>query len=613
MRVKGNEKRAFDTKKIHGYSRVPDLFRDDKKDLWLLNIGFGCEFFIKDTILLFKRKNGFFDENAITMVQDKNNFYWVLIEKRGVFKFSFDQNRNFKILDSLTVNDGLPIEKLASMIISNNVLYLGSSAGFIACDINQINKGKKAIRYFVKEDGLLDLNCAPIMADNSGKIWVATGSGISIFDPSQSKINTTHTKTYISDLKLFFESPDWAIYSKGFDKNNLPLDLTLPYQKNHLTFSFIGINFVAPTKVLYQYKLEGLDNNWSPPTNKTEADYSSIPHGTYTFMVKSCNNDGLWNTNPQTYVFTITPPFWNTMWFYALCFITALLLVFFFIKSREKKLQKEKLVLENKVDQRTSELKEAFSQIEEKNKEITDSINYASKIQAALLPSHTDIELLTKDFFILFKPKDIVSGDFYWSEQKENKFYFAVCDSTGHGVPGAFMSLLNLNFINEAVNVKGIFKPNEIFNYVRGELVSSISKEGQSDGFDGTLVCFDKANKKLTYAAANTKPILIRDQTITVLAADKMPVGKGEKNDSFALYEINYEVGDIIYLFTDGYADQFGGPKGKKFKHKALEELLVSIHALDMKEQSKILNQKFEDWRGRLGQVDDVSVVGIRL
>jgi ligand-binding sensor domain-containing protein/serine phosphatase RsbU (regulator of sigma subunit) len=613
MRVKGNEKKVFDTKKIHGYSRVPDIFRDTKQNLWLLNIGSGCEIFDKDTILLFRSKNGFFNEPAIAMAQDKSNFYWVLLEKRGVFKFSLEANYKFKILDSITANDGVPVEQLNSLIISNNKLYIGSSSGLLTCNIDQISSGKKMIRHFNKEDGLLDLNCAPFLVDKNGKIWLATSKGISIFDPSQSKINTTPTKTYISNIKLFFENPDWSPYSKGFDANNLPLDLNLPYQKNHLTFSFIGINFVAPAKVLYQYKLEGLDEDWCPPTNKIEADYSSIPPGTYTFMVKSCNNDGLWNTNPQTFTFTITPPFWNTLWFYALCFIAVLLLVFFFIKSREKKLQKEKLILENKVDQRTSELKEAFSQIEEKNKEITDSINYASKIQAALLPSVNDIELLTNDFFIFFKPKDIVSGDFYWSEQKENKFYFAVCDSTGHGVPGAFMSLLNLNFINEAVNVKGIFDPNQIFNYVRNELVSGISKEGQSDGFDGTLVCFDKAAKKFSYVAANTKPILIRNKTLTVLAADKMPVGKGEKNDSFTLHELNYQAGDTLYLFTDGYADQFGGPKGKKFKHKALEELLISINDLDLKQQSEILNQKFEDWRGRLGQVDDVSVVGIRL
>ena len=229
------------------------------------------------------------------------------------------------------------------------------------------------------------------------------------------------------------------------------------------------------------------------------------------------------------------------------------------------------------------------------------------------MPSQEDIKYLAKDYFILFKPKDIVSGDFYWAEQKGDNFYLAVCDSTGHGVPGAFMSLLNLNFINEAVNEKNIHKPNEIFNYVRNELVSVISKEGQSDGFDGTIVCFDKTKNKFIYSAANTKPILISDHTIKILPADKMPVGKGEKDESFTLREVDYKTGDTLYLFTDGYADQFGGSNGKKMKFKKLEEIISSICDQPMAEQSKILEQRFTEWKGSLEQVDDVCLIGIRL
>ncbi len=603
----------FDTKTIYGFSRVAKLYRDKNQNLWMINHLRGLSVFCNNQIQHFNKKNGFYDDGATAIVQDTEGFYWVAVNKKGVFKFDFLPDNKLKLLDSLTINDNPALEDINSLIIHDKNLYMGCATSMLSCEMKSFGSAIKIIRVYGKEHGLVGANCKLNLVDKQGKIWVTTDKGLYCFDPALSKLNITPTKTHILDIKLFYETPDWSLYSKGIAENNLPSDLVLPYKKNHLTFSFVGINFIASTKVLYQYKLEGLDKDWSPPTDKTEADYSSIPPGTYTFMVKSCNNDGLWNDASQNFVFTIKPPFWNTLWFYSLCIIVVVILVFFFIKSREKKLKKEKVILENKVTQRTSELKEAFLQIEEKNKEITDSINYASKIQVALLPAHTDIQQLTEEFFILFKPKDIVSGDFYWSDKKGELFYLAVCDSTGHGVPGAFMSLLNLNFINEAVNEKNIVKPNEIFNYVRQELVTHISKEGQSDGFDGTLMCFDKAKKTFSYAAANTKPILVRKGEVILLASDKMPVGKGEKNNSFALNEMHYQTDDILYLFSDGYPDQFGGPNGKKLKYKKFEEMILMTHTLPMNQQAAILEKKFNEWKGDLGQVDDVCVIGIKL
>ncbi len=251
--------------------------------------------------------------------------------------------------------------------------------------------------------------------------------------------------------------------------------------------------------------------------------------------------------------------------------------------------------------------------IEEKQKEILDSINYAKRIQYALLANKDLVNSYMPNNFILFKPKDIVSGDFYWATEHNNKFYLAVCDCTGHGVPGAFMSLLNIGFLSEAIKENSIDKPNEIFNYVRNRLLNSISKDGQQDGMDGILICLDKATKQLTYAAANNEPILISNTHIKELAKDKMPVGKGEKQDSFNLYTIDGKVGDTIYLYTDGFADQFGGPKGKKFKYKPLNELLLSNVNESMERQQELLDTTIEAWRGTLEQVDDVLVIGIKL
>lgn len=267
----------------------------------------------------------------------------------------------------------------------------------------------------------------------------------------------------------------------------------------------------------------------------------------------------------------------------------------------------------SELDLKNQKIELAYTIIEQKQKEIVDSINYARRIQYTLLAHNDFLHANLEDYFILYKPKDIVSGDFYWATKQGNKFFLAVCDSTGHGVPGSFMSLLNIGFFSEAINEKGIYAPNEVLEYVRTRLVETISKEGQKDGFDGILVCFDKDTNTITYSAANNTPILIENSILQVLPKDRMPVGIGEKNTPFQLFTIQAVKGSILYLFTDGYADQFGGEKGKKFMFKRLESILFENHSLPLDEQQQILEQHFEDWRGQLEQVDDVCVFGLRV
>ena len=260
--------------------------------------------------------------------------------------------------------------------------------------------------------------------------------------------------------------------------------------------------------------------------------------------------------------------------------------------------------------------------VEESRKEIVDSINYAKRIQYALLANDELLDKHLQDRFIYFQPKDIVSGDFYWATEHNGKFYFAVCDCTGHGVPGAFMSLLNIGFMSEAIKEKNIIEPCEIFDYVRTRLIESISKDNQQDGMDGILICFDialnsKRIRKLSYAAANNAPVLCRKTNgifdLIELSKDKMPVGKGEKTQNFIAYSVDLNEDDILYLYTDGYADQFGGEKGKKFKYKPLNDLLLRNSSLSLNEQSETLMKHFIEWKGSLEQVDDVCVIGIKI
>lgn len=261
----------------------------------------------------------------------------------------------------------------------------------------------------------------------------------------------------------------------------------------------------------------------------------------------------------------------------------------------------------------------AYQELTEKNKDITDSIKYAQKIQQAVLPSHkfiSDELAKTKtDYFILFKPKDIVSGDFYWFYKNETSLFYVTADSTGHGVPGGFMSMLGINLLNEIVIERGITSPGEILNKLREEIMRSLkTDDGYSkDGMDAVVCKINFDTKMLEYSAANNPLYIISNNELIVLPAQKMPVGYSDILYPFTTNQFELNTDDCIYTITDGYADQFGGQKGKKFKYKQLKELLLLIHNESMNSQLSKLTDTFDNWRGDLEQVDDVCIIGVRV
>ena len=276
-------------------------------------------------------------------------------------------------------------------------------------------------------------------------------------------------------------------------------------------------------------------------------------------------------------------------------------LLFFVIKGYLEKNKANTLITQQKL------------LVEQKQREILDSINYAKKIQNTLLANDEFLKSNLKDYFTFYQSKDIVSGDFFWATKKDHLFYLAVCDSTGHGVPGAFMSLLNSGYLSEAINEKNIQEPHKIFDYVRQKLINSVSKDGQKDGFDGILICVNQKTTGTNYAAANNKPIIVSKGLQIELPSDRMPVGAGERKEPFNLYTIEKSDDTVLYLYTDGYADQFGGPKGKKFKYKQLNDILLANHKKPLNDQKLILKSTFDSWKGELEQIDDVCVLGIKI
>ncbi|MBI3511047.1 MAG: SpoIIE family protein phosphatase [Bacteroidetes bacterium] len=506
---------------------------------------------------------------------------------------------------TVTENDGLPNNVINGIAEGDHgEIWMSTNRGICCFDPAQ-----RSVRTFSTDDGLQgnEFNQNAVFKSGDGRIWFGGVNGMNIFYPKDILPNQTPAPAFITGF---------SVLNKKYPLTQDILftsDISLTYLDYFFSFDFAGLEFTNPKKNQFKYMMEGFDADWVDAGTRRFVTYTNLDPGEYTFRVRASNNDGYWGGKEAVIHITISPPFWRTKWFYTLCILSLILGVWLFIRRRERILRKEKEVLEEKVSERTFELQEEKEKVTAAHKDIRDSINYAQRIQYALLAHEELLKNNLAESFILFKPKDIVSGDFYWATLQGEKFYLAICDSTGHGVPGAFMSLLNISYLNEAIIEKKMNEPGKIFDHVRSRLIENISQDGGKDGMDAVLLCIDRKNNSITYAAAHNAPVIVRGQEIIVCETDKMPVGKGEKEIPFATRKLELQKGDALYLYTDGFADQFGGPLGKKFKEANLKKLLQHISSLPVAEQKQKMEEEFENWKKDLEQVDDVLVAGIRV
>ncbi len=616
---------------------VYSIFRDANNDLWLCTDK-GAVRYDHTSLKLFSKNDGFTGKRVQSVTSDANGTLWFGTDE-GVFSF---KNGKFIHLDD---SHGLSSNKVYILSAKGNELWIGTNKGLDRMDASAFEKDLSVnIRHYGKEEGFMGVECNAnaLATDDKGRMWFGTVNGVTIYDPSLDKLNPQEARTRINGIRLFFQDTDLSPYSKGIDSTgSLPLELVLPFDKNHITFDFIGVSLTIPTKVKYTFKLEGIDKDWVPPTSKNEATYSSLPPGEYTFLLKASNNDGVWNKEPLVFKFTILPPWYKTWWFYSLCVLLIGGSVYMYITVRTRNLEKAKVELEQEVQLRTLQLrqekekvevinKEVTAQkveIEAKNRDITDSILYAKNIQEAILPPLDNFYNEFQDSFVLYLPKDIVSGDFYWFAKRKNKRFVAAADCTGHGVPGAFMSIIGNALLNEIVSEKEILQPaailNELHAGVKIALKQTNSESERRDGMDIALCALTlppsgTADGILEFAGANRALWMFRKDgsgSIEVIKPNKFPIGglELEENRTFTNHTLDVKKGDTIYIFSDGFADQFGGGKGKKFMVRNFEKLLSSIHHLPLKEQQNILHKNFSDWKAEHEQVDDVLVIGFRI
>jgi serine phosphatase RsbU (regulator of sigma subunit) len=459
------------------------------------------------------------------------------------------------------------------------------------------------------KDGLVntEYNMGAALASASGMMYFGGPRGFNAFRPSGVKDNLNAPPVYVNGYKRGgkdVEGDTLIAYKKH---------LQLKWKENYFQFEVVALDYTDPPKNKYRYKLEGYDTDWSSPTNVRYVSYTELPGGTYTFRVKAANNDGIWNEQPYEIAITVVPPFWKTNAFYVMVFLVALTLVYVFIQYRTRAVKRENRLLEAKVAERTREL-------EARNRDITSSIEYAKRIQEAILPSKDHIFQKLKKVFILYRPKDIVSGDFYWFGERNGIKVFAVVDCTGHGVPGAFMSMIGHNLLHQIVSEKGITDPGDILNHLhRG--VQKALRQGQNeirtnDGMDVSLIAINDASREVRWAGANRPLILIDvEGNFTRYDGDKYPVGgaQADRDRVFTTHIIKPAVATMAYMFSDGYADQFGGDRGKKFMVKRFHSLLSNIHRLEPEAQQDELERQFHAWRQNHEQVDDVLIAGVEI
>jgi serine phosphatase RsbU (regulator of sigma subunit) len=403
------------------------------------------------------------------------------------------------------------------------------------------------------------------------------------------------------------------------------------YHMNSISFEYASPFFIEEDATQYSYFLEGLQRNWSKWSVEAKASFNNLREGKYHFHVKAKNIFGQ-ESMIASYDFEILPPLHRTMVAYVAYLALLIALIIGIVKFYARRLIKEKQRLERIVAQRTHEVVEQKKEIEKQhelvlkqkekieiqNIEIKDSIKYASRIQRAILPPGDYISDVIPESFVLNIPKDIVSGDFYWFTEKDDAIIIAVADCTGHGVPGAFMSMLGISFLNEIVNQSNILQPSEILNNLRIHVIGALHQRGEvgesRDGMDIALYSMDVKHKNLNFAGAYNPLIIVRDKQIISLKGDNMPIGISDQvGQSFTNYEYKLAKGDVLYSFSDGYADQFGGQDDKKFNIRNLKNLLLEISELEMTRQREILETRLLEWKGKQEQVDDILILGIRI
>ncbi|MGQ1889997.1 ligand-binding sensor domain-containing protein [Thermophagus sp. OGC60D27] len=581
--------------------------------------------------------------NSINFVYiDKENKLWIGPKNSGICQINDTRIELHKISDS-------PIDVNGMVQTSDKTIWLATRGQGV------IQYGNDSIHRFSTLNGLAKNFCYSISVDKKDRLWIAHHPGLSMIDSRTGKIEVYDHEAGISsdfyqivkdsDETLWFAGTQGAIhyFPEKHSRNVIPpalnftdisisgknyqpgdrIRLPYPYRKNYqFRFNFIGISFKKTNQVTYQYQLSqssGAENSeWINLGTTNFREYDFLPSGHYTLRVRAFNADGV-ASGPVSVSFSIASPFWKEPWFYLTLTALIIYVVYLIIIIREKNLKRQKEQLQKAVDQQTILLREQKAEIERKNRDITDSINYAKTIQSSILPPLNVLKSNYPESFVFFEPRDIVSGDFYWFHKTKKYFILGCADCTGHGVPGAFMSMIGSTLLNDIVKRKNVNSPASLLERLDMEikvlLQNSKNKENTHDGMDISVLEIEIETNKVRIASAKRPVYLYLNDELVIYKGNRRSIGDSlvDGDTPFVNMEYQCNPNDLIYLFSDGFSDQFGGPKEKKFMKVGIKNMLEKIHHLPMDKQYKAVKHHFHQWKGDLDQVDDVIFMGIKL
>lgn len=603
-------------------------------------------------------------ENLTTITgiekETKNNItnYWMGVHGQGVLKISKGNTYSYQFFSG--ADSGLPSDHILLPQMLNNRIVLGSTEGILNIDETEMD-GETYTFFMPQAMGDSTINKALFyLHDDAENTWYCIENNVGLYNKADNtftnrpfwgikkgRINTlyhSHEEPYLwigaSDglirydingqvpYKNNFSALIRAVYSKtnemvygGNTHENIE-GIEVEYNK-----SYIGIRFSAPyfedhQPIEFSYILEGYDEKWSSWSEKNEVDFANLPDGRYNFKVKA-RNVYKQESAIDHISFTVLTPWYKTAWAYFGYIILLFLIIYFAVRIGSYRLKQQNKRLEFAVTERTKEIAEKNTRLEEQKSEILiqkteieDSINYAKRIQNAILPIKEEMLSQLGDSFILFWPKDVVSGDFYWYARKDNISVVVCADCTGHGVPGAFMSMIGVDKLNVCVSEKGITNPSLILSFLNEGIKTSLrqdeSKKATRDGMDAAIITINHSTNTVQYAGANRPLWMIQNGEIEEIKATKVAIGGFTPTDQiYELHELKLDTTTRFYMSTDGYADQFGGPKGKKYKVKKMKDLILDNYLLPMQQQQEILEQSMKDWTGNHEQIDDICVIGV--
>jgi len=625
-----------------GADDIRDIEMDDK-NIWLATI---------NGVIAIERESGNSQIFSISNGLPHNYINKIFLSPEGYAYIGTESDRLFKIDRDYNISseegimDGGTINRILSFSRDRNGgIWTATNGngifGFINDSVYAINRS----------NDLMSNYSYSILADSENNIWIGHDKGFSRYDPEKGIMKvfgTNYAKDGICnpdgiyesiDGKIFIGTTDGLIiYDRSKDKKNIVAPISninyiiindvrypyqptfsLPYKKNYtIRINYVGINLSNPEKVFYSTYMENSNSDWSQMTTEREKPYG-LSDGKYKFYLMSFNEEGLSQAIPVSFEIFIKSPFWRRWWFVLSAIAAITGIVILIIRQRDKAQKKIQDYLEKELAARTSVVMKQKGEIELQNIEITDSINYAKRIQSSILPDISKLKETFKDAFIFFHPRDIVSGDFYWFEKlEEDKFILVCADSTGHGVPGAFMSMIGSTLLQDIVSRKRISQPSEILKLLDKQIFETLNQNVElgvsNDGMDMVVCEFNAKTRHIRFASAMRPVIIVIEGEPYYIKGNRLSVG-GESviEKYFDDQEYYLKEGDTVYLFSDGLPDQFGGVDGKKFKIARLKRLIEQVSKLPMIEQKEAVSKYFFNWKGDHDQVDDILLMGIKV